>query len=68
MKVKATVFLKSGGDTNLIVSDTTVEEQAKVYEETFKGKKKYLSHADANSMTIVPIDNIAAIDIREVKE
>lgn len=31
MDVKVTVYLKSGGDTSMIIYDTTLEEQDKQY-------------------------------------
>lgn len=68
MKVKVTIYLKSGGDLDLIISDTTIGEQVRFYDYTLGGQKRFIIRSNDESTTVIPIDNIAAIDIREIPD
>lgn len=52
------------------IHDTSLEEQMKVYSDGLNGDrdKNVFSHIGPNSIQIVPSDNVAAVDLKEVAE
>lgn len=68
--IRATIYLKSGGDVSMNIYDTSLEEQMKVYSDGLNGDrdKNVFSYIGPNSIQIVPSDNVAAVDLKEVAE
>ncbi|MGX7196751.1 hypothetical protein [Enterococcus olivae] len=68
MAVRVTIYLKSGGNVGLDIKDTTVADQIEIYEDLFNpGKNKtFLKHVGPASTQLIPAENIACIDVKEV--
>lgn len=67
MKVKVTVYLKTGGELVSIFFDESSQSIKERCSKTFV-KKSFLSIDDGKIIQIVPTDNIALIQIEEVAE
>lgn len=68
MDVKVTVYLKSGGDTSMIIYDTTLEEQDKQYSKFFeKGiEDNIICHQTNSEVIFIPVSNIACLSLKEL--
>ncbi|MGG5316413.1 hypothetical protein [Enterococcus sp. AZ072] len=68
--IRAKIYLKSGGDTAITVYDTTLDEQMKKYSDALNGERdsKVVNHIGPKSIQIVPTDNVAMIELKEVAE
>lgn len=70
MDVKVTVYLKSGGDTSMIIYDTTLEEQNKKYSKSLeKGiENNIICHQTNSEVMFIPVSNIAGLSLKELPE
>lgn len=70
MHVKVTVYLKSGGDTSMVVYNTSFEEQSKNYQRYLeKGfENNTIIHQTPQAVVFIPANNIATISFTEWKE
>lgn len=68
MDVKVTVYLKSGGDTSMIIYDTTLEEQNKKYSKYLeKGiENNIICHQTNSEVMFIPVSNIAGLSLKEL--
>lgn len=68
MDVKVTVYLKSGGDTSMIIYDTTLEEQNKKYSKSLeKGiENNIICHQTNSEVMFIPVSNIAGLSLKEL--
>lgn len=68
MDIRATIYLKSGGNTAMTIHDTSLSKQQEVYSNIFNGDrdKDICCHVGLDSIQIVPSDNIAMIDLKEL--
>lgn len=68
MDVKVTVYLKSGGDTSMIIYDTTLEEQNKKYSKSLeKGiANNIICHQTNSEVMFIPVSNIASLSLKEL--
>ena len=66
--IKATIYLKSGGDISMNIYDTSLEEQMKVYSNNLSGDrdKNVFIYNGPDAIQIVPSDNVAA-SLRKMK-
>lgn len=70
MHVKVTVHFKSGGDTSMVIYNTTIEEQSKNYQRYLeKGfENNTIVHQTPQAAVFIPANNIASISLEEWKE
>ena len=70
MHVEVTVHLKSGGDTSMVIYNTTLEEQSKNYQRFLeKGfENNTIVHQTPQAVVFIPTNNIATISLKEWKE
>lgn len=66
MKVKATVWLKDGSNTTIMLSNTTLKAEAERYSEAMK--YQVISHDGPTSIQLIPVEHIAMINLEEVAE
>lgn len=68
MDVKVTVYLKSGGDTSMIIYDTTLEEQNKKYSKSLeKGiENNIICHQTNSEVMYIPVSNIAGLSLKDL--
>ncbi len=71
MNVTVTVYLKNGMNASTDIQNTSLAEQQELYSEAFKKKKdiQLINHVCPSSIEMIPVSNVALIQIKEmVKE
>lgn len=69
MDVDVTVYLKNEMSTKMNIKNTTLEDQAEVYGKAFDGGKRIqlINHMSPTSIEMIPVENVALIQIKEAQ-
>ena len=68
MKIKLTIYLKTGEELVSFLCDEVAKDMKERYSSMFLFDKKVLNVDDGRVIQIVPFDNISFIEIKEVAE
>lgn len=66
--IQVTVYLKSGGNATTEIRNTTMKYAKNMYYEAFHSGEWVMFHEDSDgkSTQVIPIDNIACVNLKEV--
>lgn len=70
MTIKVTVVLKSGQENELVIPDTSLDEQEQVYRSLWDPEREatHLVHHSRGRTVFIPKENIASIFLDEVAQ
>jgi len=69
MHVEVTVHLKSGGDTSMVIYNTSLEEQSENYSRYLDNgfENSTIVHQTPQAVDLIPSNDIATISLKEWK-